>query len=50
MDIGGFPVTILDTAGIRISSDPIEVEGIAMAKERYSFSALVIEGAYWSFL
>jgi len=35
MDIGGFPVTVLDTAGIRASADPIEMEGVEMARERF---------------
>ncbi|PCI52004.1 MAG: tRNA uridine-5-carboxymethylaminomethyl(34) synthesis GTPase MnmE [Alphaproteobacteria bacterium] len=34
LDIGGFPVTIIDTAGIRESRDAIEVEGIRRAESR----------------
>lgn len=34
LDLGGFPVTIADTAGIRDSEDPIEIEGIKRAKQR----------------
>jgi tRNA modification GTPase len=34
LDLDGFPVTMLDTAGIRESSDPIEQEGIRRARER----------------
>lgn len=33
-DFGGYPVTILDTAGIRNSEDPIEQEGIRRARAR----------------
>eukprot|EP01132_Coremiostelium_polycephalum_P005264 gene5264-6555_t len=36
LDIGGYPVVIGDTAGIRLSpSDAIEQEGVEMAKERF---------------
>jgi tRNA modification GTPase len=34
LDLAGVPVTLLDTAGLRESSDPIEREGIARAKRR----------------
>lgn len=34
MDLGGLPVTMLDTAGLRESSDEIEVIGIGRAIER----------------
>ncbi|PCI33198.1 MAG: tRNA uridine-5-carboxymethylaminomethyl(34) synthesis GTPase MnmE [Alphaproteobacteria bacterium] len=34
LDIDGFPVTIVDTAGLRDSSDVVEVEGIRRAEVR----------------
>lgn len=34
LDLAGLPVTLLDTAGIRESDDPIEREGIARARAR----------------
>jgi len=34
LDLGGYPVILADTAGIRASTDPIEAEGIRRAKAR----------------
>lgn len=34
LDLAGLPVTLLDTAGLRESLDPIEREGIARARQR----------------
>lgn len=40
--IDGWPVTLKDTAGIRNSENPIEIQGIAQAKEEISKSDLTI--------
>jgi tRNA modification GTPase len=34
LDLGGFPVTLIDMAGLRDSGDPIEREGVRRARER----------------
>jgi tRNA modification GTPase len=34
LDLGGFPVTLIDMAGLRDSADPIEREGVRRARER----------------
>jgi tRNA modification GTPase len=34
LDLRGYPVTLVDTAGIRDSADPIEQEGVARARRR----------------
>jgi tRNA modification GTPase len=41
-DLGGYPVTFLDTAGIRESDEPIEQEGIRRATERAAAADLVL--------
>src|SRR5215470_2341208 len=42
LDLGGFPVTILDTAGLRDTNDPVEQEGVRRAGERAGASDLVL--------
>jgi tRNA modification GTPase len=41
-DLEGYPVTLLDTAGISESEDPIEQEGVRRARQRASEADLVI--------
>ncbi len=42
LDLDGCPVTLLDTAGIRDSSDPVEQEGVRRARERAAEADLVL--------
>ena len=42
LDIGGFPIVLCDTAGLRHSTDPVENEGLKRAKEAASTADLVI--------
>ena len=42
LDLEGFPVTLLDTAGIRDSDDPVEQEGVRRARERVAGADLVL--------
>jgi len=42
LDLDGYPVTLLDTAGIRDSSDPVEQEGVRRARERAAAADLVL--------
>ena len=48
VDIGGIPITLVDTAGLRDSSDRIEAEGVDRARQALQVAALsvvVIDGA-----
>lgn len=42
LDLGGYPVTLLDTAGIRESFDPVEQEGVRRAQARAAAADLVL--------
>ncbi len=42
LDLGGYPVTLLDTAGMRESDDPVEREGVRRARERAAGADLVL--------
>jgi tRNA modification GTPase len=42
LDLDGYPVTLLDTAGIRDSSEPIEQEGMRRARERAAAADVVL--------
>jgi tRNA modification GTPase len=42
LDLGGYPVTLVDTAGIRDSDDPVEKEGVRRASARAATADLVL--------
>jgi tRNA modification GTPase len=42
LDLDGYPVTLLDTAGIRESAEPVEQEGMRRARERAAEADLVL--------
>ncbi|MFL1780615.1 tRNA uridine-5-carboxymethylaminomethyl(34) synthesis GTPase MnmE [Candidatus Hepatincolaceae symbiont of Richtersius coronifer] len=42
LDIGGFPVVIADTAGIRLTQDVIEAEGVKRALSRLKESDIIL--------
>jgi tRNA modification GTPase len=42
LDLGGMPVTLIDTAGLRASEDPIECLGIARAHDELARADLVV--------
>jgi tRNA modification GTPase len=42
LDLEGWPVTLLDTAGIRDSDDPVEREGVRRARDRAAAADLVL--------
>jgi tRNA modification GTPase len=42
LDLDGYPVTVIDTAGIRETSDPVEQEGVRRARARASDADLVL--------
>lgn len=48
LDLDGYPVTVIDTAGIRETDDPVEQEGVRRARARAEDADLVlwlVEGA-----
>ena len=42
LDLDGYPVTLIDTAGIRDTHDPVEQEGVRRARERARTADLVL--------
>jgi tRNA modification GTPase len=43
VDIGGVPVTLIDTAGLREAADAIEIEGVRRARQAQEIAALTID-------
>jgi tRNA modification GTPase len=42
LDLDGYPVTLIDTAGIRATDDPVEQEGVRRARARAAEADLVL--------
>jgi tRNA modification GTPase len=42
LDLDGLPVTLVDTAGIRETDDPVEIEGVRRARERAAAADLIL--------
>src|SRR4029453_10434661 len=42
LDLDGYPVTLIDTAGIRETDDPVEQEGVRRARARAGEADLVL--------
>ena len=42
LDLDGYPVTVIDTAGVRETQDPVEQEGVRRARDRARTSDLVL--------
>jgi tRNA modification GTPase len=42
LDLDGYPVTVIDTAGIRQTDDPVEQEGVRRARARAAAADLVL--------
>jgi tRNA modification GTPase len=42
LDLDGYPVTVIDTAGIRETDDPVEQEGVRRARARAAVADLVL--------
>lgn len=50
LDLGGYPVTVADTAGLRATGDEIEREGVSRARaqaRRADVNLLVFDGGNW---
>ncbi len=50
LDLAGLPVTLLDTAGLRSTDDPVEAEGVRRAEAAAATADLelrLIDGAIW---
>jgi tRNA modification GTPase len=50
LDLAGYPVTLLDTAGLREAADLIEAEGVRRARaraERADLRLIMFDGASW---
>ena len=48
LDLDGYPVTVIDTAGIRETEDPVEQEGVRRARARAAEADLVLWLFDWS--
>jgi tRNA modification GTPase len=42
LELGGYPVTLLDTAGLRETDDPVELEGVKRARDRAAAADLIL--------
>jgi tRNA modification GTPase len=42
VDIGGLPVTLVDTAGLRETNDPVEAEGVVRTRQAQQIAALTV--------
>ena len=42
LELGGYPVTLLDTAGLRETDDPVEFEGVKRARDRAAAADLIL--------
>lgn len=53
LDLAGYPVTLLDTAGLREAADLVEAEGVRRARERAlraDLRLVMFDGAVWPHL